>query len=99
MEDPEQKTSYVSGQIAFALTNVFLSGFLLHMKHLTSMDSFPRQVHKKPIMYKGIQGSHCVPGNIALNDSNALLVVATPGGQQKNIHWLIAVPEFHCYSE
>jgi hypothetical protein len=50
-------------------------------------------------MYKGIQGSHCVPGNIALNDSNALLVVATPGGQQKNIHWLIAVPEFHCYSE
>ena len=31
----------------------------------------------------------------ALNDSSELLVLATPGGQQKTFHWLNADPEFH----
>jgi hypothetical protein len=36
---------------------------------------------------------------MALNDSKALLVVATPGGQQETFHWLNAVPEFHWFSK
>jgi hypothetical protein len=40
--------------------------FLGHMKQFMSIDNFPRQVHKKPIMNNVIQGSHCVPGMVGV---------------------------------
>jgi hypothetical protein len=34
--------------------------------HLTSMDYFPTQVHKKPILDDIKKDSHCVPGVVGV---------------------------------